>query len=224
MRSNSIKNIEQPTDKKIFLRDILESGVTWLDKSYCITATYAGASFEQTLRDKKRTTIAINHFEQFEQIEQKESVQLSIDDLALLKNKNDVYGAALRTRKDIFGSFKRLEARHDKKTNALTTVQTDSLICTPVTKIKNDEIYNVKDKMVTLNNRASYKINLPDGNYTIRKLTPIEAERCQTLIDEYTAFGTNDKGINVPISNRQRYKAIGNGFTVDVIKHILSYM
>lgn len=47
-----------------------------------------------------------------------------------------------------------------------------------------------------------------------RKLTPIECERLQTLPDDYT------KGI----SNTQRYKCIGNGWTVDVIAHILKQM
>jgi hypothetical protein len=45
----------------------------------------------------------------------------------------------------------------------------------------------------------------------IRKLTPLECERLQTLPENYT------KGI----SSRQRYKAIGNGFTIDVIAHII---
>ena len=66
-----------------------------------------------------------------------------------------------------------------------------------------------------------YKIDLPDGDYTIRKLTPIEAERCQTLPDNYTALGVDDNGKTVNISNTQRYKAIGNGWTVDVIAHML---
>lgn len=59
-----------------------------------------------------------------------------------------------------------------------------------------------------------YKIDLPDGDYVIRKLTPIECERLQTLPDNYTAC----------ISNTQRYKSIGNGWTVDVIVHIFSFM
>lgn len=46
---------------------------------------------------------------------------------------------------------------------------------------------------------------------TIRKLTPIECERLQTLPDNYTEG----------VSNTQRYKMLGNGFTVDVIAHIL---
>ena len=57
-----------------------------------------------------------------------------------------------------------------------------------------------------------YKIDLPDGDYLIRKLTPIEAERLQTLPDNYTDG----------ISDTQRYKCIGNGWTVDVIAHLLS--
>lgn len=48
----------------------------------------------------------------------------------------------------------------------------------------------------------------------IRKLTPIECERLQTLPDNYTAW----------VSNSQRYKTIGNSWTVDVIAHILSFI
>jgi DNA-cytosine methyltransferase len=48
-----------------------------------------------------------------------------------------------------------------------------------------------------------------------RKLTPLECERLQTLPEGWTDVG---------ISTSQRYKVIGNGFTVDVIKHILSYI
>jgi DNA (cytosine-5)-methyltransferase 3A len=57
-------------------------------------------------------------------------------------------------------------------------------------------------------------INLPNGNYTFRKLTPIECERLQTLPDDYTSG----------ISDTQRYKLIGNGWTVDIISHILGYI
>lgn len=79
-------------------------------------------------------------------------------------------------------------------------------------------IYSVRGKSVTLSANGGgqgaktglYKIDLPDGDYIIRKLTPIEAERLQTLPDNYTEG----------ISNTQRYKCIGNGWTVDVIAHI----
>ena len=69
-----------------------------------------------------------------------------------------------------------------------------------------------------------YKIDLADGDYVIRQLTPIEAERCQTLPDGYTAFGVFGTGKTKKVSATQRYKAIGNGFTVDVIAHILSHI
>ena len=83
-------------------------------------------------------------------------------------------------------------------------------------------IYSVRGKSVTLSANGGgqgaktglYKLDLPDGDYTIRKLTPLEAERCQTLPDNYT-YG---------VSNTQRYKCIGNGWTVDVIAHILGFI
>jgi len=60
-------------------------------------------------------------------------------------------------------------------------------------------------------------------NYKFRMLYPIECERLQTLPDNYTAVGVID-GKEIPISNTQRYKMLGNGWTVDVIAHILSFI
>jgi DNA (cytosine-5)-methyltransferase 3A len=60
-------------------------------------------------------------------------------------------------------------------------------------------------------NRES--INWGEGKY-IRKLTPIEAERLQSLDDNYTEG----------ISNSQRYKCCGNAFNAEVVKHILSFI
>lgn len=48
----------------------------------------------------------------------------------------------------------------------------------------------------------------------IRRLTPIECERLQTVKDNYTNH----------VSDSQRYKMLGNGWTVDVIVHILKYI
>jgi site-specific DNA-cytosine methylase len=53
-----------------------------------------------------------------------------------------------------------------------------------------------------------------DESFNFRKLTPIECERLQTVPDNYTEG----------VSNTQRYKMLGNGWTVDVIAHILSYI
>lgn len=89
-------------------------------------------------------------------------------------------------------------------------------------KGQGQRVYSVKDKSVVLNANGGgqggktglYKIDLPDGDYIIRKLTPIECERLQTLPDNYTEG----------ISNSQRYKCLGNGWTVDVIAHIFSFI
>ena len=53
-----------------------------------------------------------------------------------------------------------------------------------------------------------------DEQLTWRKLTPLECERLQTVPDNYTAG----------VSNTQRYKMLGNGWTVDVIAHIFTFM
>ena len=80
-------------------------------------------------------------------------------------------------------------------------------------------VYSVHGKSISLSANSGgqgggtglYKIDLPDGDYIIRKLSPVECERLQTLPDNYTAG----------VSDRQRYRQLGNGWTVDVIAHIL---
>jgi len=64
---------------------------------------------------------------------------------------------------------------------------------------------------LTARSDASWNSNYVTRNGELTKLTPVEYERLQTLPDNYTAS----------VSNSQRYKAIGNGWTVDVIAHIL---
>ena len=66
-------------------------------------------------------------------------------------------------------------------------------------------------KMNTLPASGGDKNNIYLGNYTYRKLHPVEAERLQTLPDNYT---------NCIKSNVKRIGLCGNGWTVDVIAHI----
>jgi DNA-cytosine methyltransferase len=89
----------------------------------------------------------------------------------------------------------------------------------------------VKDKCATL--VCASQAHCVTNDLGIRKLTPIEAERCQTLPDNYTQNGIyinyTKNGIysgskEVLISDSQRYKCIGNGWTVDVIAHILEHI
>jgi len=223
-----------PADKGILLKDVLESGVAWQDKSYCMTASYDGAVLYNTLERKQRTMVAVplntingkshtipatyyktgeSPFSPFGSERGKQRVAIPV-------------GAAQRGRYN--GGEKteqHIEVRNDGKSNCLTTVQKDTLVCAPVRVGhygkggQGQRIYSVVGKSVTLSANGGgqgaktglYKIDLPDGDYIIRKLTPVEAERLQTLPDNYTAG----------ISNTQRYKCIGNGWTVNVIAHIL---
>ena len=51
--------VEQPEDRGLLLRDILETGIAWQEKSYCITATeYKGSNPQQTLSKHRRTMVA----------------------------------------------------------------------------------------------------------------------------------------------------------------------
>tara|TARA_Y100001937_G_scaffold107018_1_gene149297 strand:- start:11 stop:673 length:663 start_codon:yes stop_codon:yes gene_type:complete len=96
----------------------------------------------------------------------------------------------------------RIETRDDGKTNTLSTVQKDNVV------VNHEQMY-------------------------WRALTPLECERLQTVPDGYTRYGNFDDGKIEDvfsfqtaedikqISKSQRYKMLGNGFTVDVISTIL---
>lgn len=244
----NIPNVTQPNDLGIVLADVLENAVTWQDKSYCMTSSYNGAVLYNTLERKQRTMVAVpicvNSQSGNSTIPTRKQPSLS-ERIYSVEGKNPALtsgfhtniavpvetvakpvGAAQRGRYVNDGKAEQhIEVRPDGKSNCLTTVQKDSLVCTPV-RIgqigkggQGQRIYSVRGKSVTMTANGGgtggktglYKIDLPDGDYIIRKLTPVEAERLQTLPDNYTAG----------ISNTQRYKCIGNGWTVDVIAHIL---
>jgi len=133
----NIPNIQQPQDKGIVLKDIIESGDTERLKSYCITATYSGACPENYFNHGQRQLI-----------------------------------------------------------------WRDKSYCVPATYYKENVKSLLKRK------KEGLFISLKD---MVRKLTPIECERLQGFPDNYSEG----------ISNTQRYKALGNSFTVPVIKHIL---
>lgn len=71
------------------------------------------------------------------------------------------------------------------------------------------------DKMNCLTAKQTHRDGaLLDENLNFRRLSPIECERLQTYEDNYTAG----------VSRTQRYKVLGNSFTVDVIAHILKHI
>ena len=71
-------------------------------------------------------------------------------------------------------------------------------------------VYEVKDGQITIKGKQ-YHINLADGFYIIRKLTVSECKRLQTVPEWY----------EFPVSDSQAYKLLGNGWTVEVITHLV---
>lgn len=79
--------------------------------------------------------------------------------------------------------------------------------------IKTDKpVYEVKDGFIAIKGKQ-YPIKLSDGFYSIRKLTVKECCRLQTMPDDYMKS----------VSAIQGYKGLGNGWTAEVIIHILNY-
>lgn len=78
---------------------------------------------------------------------------------------------------------------------------------------KEYKVYEVTNGLITFKDKQ-YPIKLKDGFYIIRKLTVRECMRLQTIPEWY----------EFPVSDTQAYKMLGNGWTVDVIAHLVSYM
>jgi len=92
------------------------------------------------------------------------------------------------------------------------TVDRQKSYCIDANYYKGGSLKNYLEKcrrqIVLSQSESRLMVNDPP---VFRKLTPIECERLQTLPDNYTEG----------VSNTQRYKCLGNGWTVDVISHIL---
>lgn len=137
---------------------------------------------------------------------------------------NAVEIVAMRGRPNEEGKNKQqLETNGTNKSNSLTSVQKDNL----VREVKGgdfrfDEGFRWRDngKSGTLPARGKSEGKDFSGqalakiNSSVRRLTPTECERLQTVKDGYTDC----------VSDSQRYKMLGNGWTIDVIVHILSYL
>ena len=118
----------------------------------------------------------------------------------------------------------RLEINQTGKSNALTSVSKDNVLCYTDNYIQycnsgknhNSMPYRIYHKnrkgpcLSKSNERYQLKEDETDTEILWRKLTPIECERLQTVPDNYTNH----------VSNSQRYKMLGNGWTIDVISHI----
>lgn len=104
------------------------------------------------------------------------------------------------------------EMRDDQKSNAMAATGDQSRLVIEAADGKQMPVYEVRGGYITIKGKT-YPIKLADGFYIIRKLTVTECKRLQTVPDTY-AF---------PVSDTQAYKMLGNGWTVDVIAHIMSH-
>jgi len=205
--------IEEMRDKKIVMQDILEDGyatdvMTNADgKSHCLTARYNGAVWWNSIERKQRTMVL------------KDNPTVSRDGLIRV-------GTA-----DLKGhdSIKRVYAQ-EGKAPTLTTMQgghrEPKVAIGRIVNRRLDENGTRKDDQLDLpftrqlevreDEKSNCLTTVQKDNVVVskdmwRKLTPLECERLQTIPDNYTNH----------VSNSQRYKMIGNGWTVDVVAHIL---
>ena len=110
------------------------------------------------------------------------------------------------------GESSSYEMRDDQKANSVTAAGHQSRLVIEAADGKTYPVYEVQDGQITIKGKQ-YPIKLADGFYIIRKLTVTECKRLQTVPEEYI----------FPVSDTQAYKMLGNGWTVDVIAHILHY-
>lgn len=196
-------DIPQPEDRGILLKDILEEEV---DEKY-----FLSDKMIECLKGRVKT----------------ENNPICVAMPACLTPRRTEYGKQIRKEyeagivKEQRKNIQQLEPREDGKTNCLTTVQKDNLIIVSGTirAFGGKHFREIKSgKSCTLLAR-----DRNDGNSQpcvqigakIRRLTPTECARLQTIPDWYKWDG---------ISDTQRYKMLGNGWNIETIKHIFKYL
>ena len=117
-------------------------------------------------------------------------------------------------------------SRNDGKTYCLDTGNTNAVEVREVKQLSTNNKSNggtqpyQQDRIYDVNGISpALQAQLPNGSTMIntsriRRLTPIECERLQTVKDNYTNY----------VSDSQRYKMLGNGWTIEVISHIFKYI
>ena len=240
--------VEQPEDRGILLRDILETGVAWSEKSYCITATEAkGSNPQQTLTKHRRTMVAVPivvngmkngkartvdaHMGKLEnnlvpRINNPNQAKQQYDCIAEPVRIGTIESKAKNT--DFDSQQYRVYSPDGKSVtlcgNGGGVGAKTGLYAVPVIPDGKEQfvikaaggkeipVYEVRGGRITIKGKT-YPIKLADGFYIIRKLTVRECMRLQTVPEEYV----------FPVSATQAYKMLGNGWTVDVIAHIMSH-
>lgn len=209
----NIPVLNPPRNRNVMLKDILEDGWTDRDKSHCIDANYFKGGNLKSYFQKNRRQLVFD-------IEQGDS------------------GLILAGEADLKGhGYNRRVYDPEGKAPSLCAASGGNL--EPKILLRGARIVNRRldengkrkdnDKSIPLKARVEvredeksnclstiYKDSIVADVEQLqwRKLTPLECERLQTVPENYTNH----------VSNTQRYRMLGNGWTVDVICHILDGM
>lgn len=217
--------IPQPKDKGILLRDVLEPEV---DEKYYLS----GNAIQGILNHKQEQEQKGFGFGAVIKREDEKSLPLKVggkgvDDLIIVasrgrnpENPSDrTTGANLE---------QRLEPRTDGKTNTITSVQKDNYVIQlnpskesgGVQPYQQNRVYSPDGiSPALLADMSSRTHAVMESEHRIRRLTEKECCRLQTIKDDY--FIKDGKPI---VSSTQQYRAIGNGWTVDVISYIYGFI
>lgn len=206
--------IEQPKDKGILLKDILESQV---DEKYFLSENFINKRLKENIQ---KHTSELEHGTLLDSYNQQIHKDKSITINTRVKDSNCthiVHNMQPRSGDPKKGGTGHL-TRNDGKTYCLDTNQSNAVEIVPM-DFRFDEGFrpreNGKSPTLCLGSENGLSGNaLAMINSRIRRLTPIECERLQTVEDNYTNC----------VSDSQRYKMLGNGWTIDVICHILNYL
>ena len=189
-----------PEDRGIMLKDIIENGLVDRDKALCVTATYRhtatkGDSAPKDYFEKSKRQIVFDFVDR---------------DKAHCLDANYFKGGNLSALKNYFEKSRRQLVFSNE---GVCHVGDDEVLIVQRPRGKNKFGYRALDgKTPTLSSNSWEQNNFLVNPETLkwRKLTPLECERLQTVPEGYTAH----------VSNTQRYKMLGNGWTVDVVAHI----
>ena len=217
----NIPGVEQPEDQGIVLRDILESGVCWREKSYTLRAS---AGPHQGMSNIIRSITTNGKFGYLGAAEPmrigtiESGTQTNHDSKPFRVYSPDGKSVTISSTDGGTGSGTGLYAVPVNPSEfagggAVYPITFDAEgQMTAEIEGRQRVIYEVQDGRITIKGEQ-YPIKLADGFYIIRKLTVLECKRLQTVPDSYI----------FPVSDTQAYRQLGNGWTVDVIAHILSF-
>ena len=199
-------DVEQPENKGILLRDILEKNITNEENTYPLCVAQRGRYANRGGRTEQRYEA---------RPDQKTNTLTTVQKDNLVAEPIRIGTVDPTSNSQAFRVYSPEGKGVTLCGNGGGAGGKTGLYAVPVFETadgKQMPVYEVRNGFITIKG-TQYPIKLADGLYIIRKLTVTECKRLQTVPDDY-AF---------PVSNAQAYKMLGNGWTVDVISHIMSH-